>query len=307
MSLSVCCQWLEPRTKRDGTIVYENSIDEKLLQLGSFQKGKYSEEHIRNTYHNNVEQIIQLVPKLIESNIKSFRLSSGILPLFEFCADLAKNDKLLILKFKQLGELFKTAGIRVTTHPGQFAVISSDSDNVISNAVRELNYHAWMFDQMGFDQTPYYAINIHGGKKGNSHRAIETINSLSSEVKKRLTLENDEMSFNVKDLLKIFESTNTPIVWDSHHHSFNTGGLSQEEAYAETCKTWANIKPLQHLSNTEPGFENASFQNKRKHSYYIHTIPDVQKVAIIENTVDVDVEAKGKNLAVFKMIKDFSL
>jgi len=38
MSLTVCCQWLEPRTKRDGSVVYENSIEEKLLQLGAYKK-----------------------------------------------------------------------------------------------------------------------------------------------------------------------------------------------------------------------------------------------------------------------------
>lgn len=307
MSLSVCCQWLEPRTKRDGSIVYENSIDEKLLQLGAFRKGKYSAEYISQVYHNNVDQIIKLVPKLVQFNIKSFRLSSGILPLFEFCADLATNDSKLLDKFNKLGQMFKQNKMRVTSHPGQFAVISSDSDTVIENAVRELNYHAWMFDQLGFEQTPYYAINIHGGKKGNTQRAINTINNLPSNVRARLTLENDEMCFNTRDLLAIHDKTNTPIVWDSHHHTFNTGNMSLEEASHEAAKTWGSIKPLQHLSNTEPGLENSNFQNRRKHSYYIHNIPNLQKEAIINNTIDIDVEAKGKNLAVIKMIEEFKL
>lgn len=307
MSLSICCQWLEPRTKRDGSIVYENSINEKLLQLGAFRKGKYSEEYIKQVYHNNVEEIIKLVSKLNKFNIKSFRLSSGILPLYEFCSDLAVSDLELISKFKKLGQLFKQNSIRVTSHPGQFAVISSDSDTVIENAIKELNYHAWMFDQMGFEETPYYAINIHGGKKGNSQRAIDTINSLPKNVRARLTLENDETCFNVRDLLAIYDKTNTPIVWDSHHHTFNTGNMSLEEASLETSKTWHNVKPLQHLSNTEPGLENSNFQNRRKHSYYIHNIPSVQKESIINNSIDIDIEAKGKNLAVIKMIKEFNI
>lgn len=307
MSLSICCQWLEPRTKRDGSIVYENSINEKLLQLGAFRKGKYSEQYIKEVYHNNVDEIIKLVPKLNKFNIKSFRLSSGILPLYEFCSDLAVSDLELISKFKKLGQLFKQNSIRVTSHPGQFAVISSDSDTVIENAIKELNYHAWMFDQMGFEETPYYAINIHGGKKGNSQRAIDTINSLPKNVRARLTLENDETCFSARDLLSIYDKTSTPIVWDSHHHTFNTGSMSLEEASSETSKTWQNIKPLQHLSNTEPGLENSNFQNRRKHSYYIYNIPTVQKEGIVNNSVDIDIEAKGKNLAVIKMIKEFNL
>lgn len=238
MSLTVCCQWLEPRTKRDGSIVYENSIEEKLLQLGAFRKGKYTEEQIRQTYLNNVNELLKLVPKLNAANIKSFRMSSNVLPLFEFCEEIAKNSVELLSKFKLLGDMFKKSDIRVSCHPGQFAVISSDSDSVIANAIKELNYHAWMFDQMGFDSTPYYAINIHGGKRGNIERAIGTINCLPETTRKRLTLENDESSYSVPELIKIHEKTGTPIVWDSHHHTFNTGDMDISTACIETMKTW---------------------------------------------------------------------
>ncbi len=304
MSLSVCCQWLEPRTKRDGTIVYENSIEEKLLQLGAFKKGKYTEEHIKQVYINNINELIKLIPKLKTNNIKSFRMSSNVLPLFEFCEEIAKIPE-ITNRFQVLGKLFLENNIRVSCHPGQFTVISSDSDQVIANSVKELNYHAWMFEQMGFDRTPYYAINIHGGKRGNTQRAIETILALPEETRSRLTLENDESSYSVLELLKIHEKTGTPIVWDSHHHSFNTGDMDYNEACEETIKTWGNIKPLQHLSNTEPGLETGSFTERRKHSYHIHYIPEKQKQVMMENIVDVDVEAKGKNLAVIKMKNDF--
>jgi UV DNA damage repair endonuclease len=78
-------------------------------------------------------------------------------------------------------------------------------------------------------------------------------------------------------------------------------------ACSEAIKTWGNIKPLQHLSNTEIGLENGSFTERRKHSYHISYIPEIQKQLILENKIDVDVEAKGKNLAVLKMRKDFQI
>ena len=83
MSLGICCQWLEPRSKRDGSVVYENSVDEKSLQLGLFKAGKYSQERIQKTYHNNVDTHFELLPKLIKNNIKSFRISSSLFPLYE--------------------------------------------------------------------------------------------------------------------------------------------------------------------------------------------------------------------------------
>ena len=55
MALGVCCQWLTEIHKKNGTIVYDNIIDEKNLQLGAFKDGKYNEERIRFTYRNNVK------------------------------------------------------------------------------------------------------------------------------------------------------------------------------------------------------------------------------------------------------------
>ena len=311
MSLSVCCQWLEPLSKRNGDIIYDNIIEEKSLQLGMFKSGKYDSKKISSTYHNNIEQHIKIIPELIKNNISCFRISSSLFPLYEFNRESIHKDDNLLLKMKQLGELFKTNKIRVTTHPGQFCIINSDSDEVIQNSIRELEYHAWMFDSMGFDQTHQYAINIHGGKRGNIEKLINTIKNLPANVKNRLTLENDERCFSVKQLLEVNKETKTPIVFDSHHHQFNLDGMTTEEACEQTYLTWNknNIfhKPIQHLSNTEPGNENGSFTERRKHSNFIHYIPQCQLDLVHKDFIDLDVEAKMKNIAVLKMRKDFNI
>ena len=69
--------------------------------------------------------------------------------------------------------------------------------------------------------------------------------------------------------------------------------------------TWRNTgcKPLQHLSNTTPGLEGGSFTERRKHSQYIEYIPDCQRDGLLRDMIDVDVEAKMKNLAVLGMKK----
>jgi UV DNA damage endonuclease len=221
---------------------------------------------------------------------------------------MVKSDDLLKKKLRSFGDKMKQHGIRVTCHPGQFTVISSDSDKVIQNAIRELEYHAWIFDQMGFDESTFYAINIHGGKADRSERIVEVVKSLPDNVRKRLTFENDESSYSAKQLLDISSKTGVPVVFDTHHHVFNTDGLSLNEAIVETVKTWNGIKPLQHLSNTEVGItEKDSFTERRKHSNYIHYIPELQKLLMMENIVDVEIEAKAKNLAVLKMRKDFNI
>jgi len=52
---------------------------------------------------------------------------------------------------------------------------------------------------------------------------------------------------------------------------------------------------------------NGNFTDRRKHSDMIHYVPDVQLNAMRENTVDVEIEAKMKNLSVLEMRKQFSI
>jgi UV DNA damage endonuclease len=307
--LGLCCQFLEPRTKRDGTVVHENSIEERSLQLGRFKSGLYTQDYIRQLFRHNADQIIGLIPKLVKLNIKSFRLSSSFMSLFDLVSEIPKNDDILKSKLLTAGKLFKQHGIRVTTHPGQYTVLSSDSDAIIAKSIEDLAYHAWVFDQMGFEHTPFYAINIHGGKGDRVSKLIATIKGLPSNIRERLTLENDESAYNLSELLTVHNATGVPLVWDSHHFTFNDGGLTMDGAYEAAMKTWSKtgIKPLQHISNTTPGLENAKFMDRRKHSDFIHYIPECQLNGIKLNEIDLDVEAKMKNLAIVKMRKDFDI
>lgn len=309
MVLGVCCQWLEPYTKRDGSVEYVNSINERSLQLGRFQKGLYSKPYIRECYINNINELLRVVPKLVRNNIKLFRMSSGVFSLAEFNRDILDNDEQISLLLAKLGNAFMTAGIRVTTHPDQFVVLSSDNPTTVNNAIKELSHHAWVFDKMGLPVSRTSAINIHGGKSDRIDQLVSVIRNLPDNVRNRLTFENDESAYNIVDLLPVYENFNIPIVWDSHHHTFNDAGLSLDEAYGLAMLTWRDTgcKPLQHLSNTTPGLENGNFTERRKHSDYIHYVPDCQRQGLIDDVVDVDVEAKMKNLAVLKTKNDFTI
>lgn len=307
MAMGLCCQWLSEKIKRDGSTIYENIIEEKSLQLGAYKAGKYDEIRIRDTYRNNVQEHINLVPRLIENNIRSFRISSSLLPLFEFAGDIARNDKTLINSLSVLGKLFTENNIRVTTHPGQFTVLSSDKDSTVQNSIKELEYHAWMFDQMGLPETTYSAINIHGGKADRSERLIDVIKSLPLNVRNRLTLENDEKCYNVRELLHIHSQTGVPVVFDSHHYSFDSSDVDYDTAFSSTISTWGSIKPLQHLSNTERGLENGSFNERRSHSGFIHYINQHQLDALRNDQIDVDIEAKMKNIALLRMREEYGI
>lgn len=307
--LGICCHFLKEEVKpKSGKKFLVNEMEERVLQLGRYRSGKYTPDQIKGTYVNNARNLATMLPKIRRAGVKLFRVSSALFPLADQVPrDLWDNPDVKGW-LKKAGDVVKDNGMRVSTHPGQFCVLSSDSDAVVENAFRELAIHGWLFDEMGLDHSPKWAINIHGGKKGRSSRLIEQVKSLPDNVRLRLTLENDETAYNVVDLLAVHEATGVPVVFDSHHHTFNQGDLTMEEAFEATIETWPmGIRPLQHVSNTEPSLVGGSFTDRRKHSDMIHYVPEPQLTALRDDTVDVEVEAKMKNLSVFKMAADFQI
>lgn len=307
MPLGVVCHWLVPQTKRDGTVEWVNGMGERLLQLGRWRDGLYTEDQVAAVLQSNVENLERMARTIVKET-RLFRLSSNILPLMDIVPRYLWDTPEVRGPLSRAGKIFMDAGTRVVSHPGQFCVLSSDSDSIVANAVRELVSHAWVFDAMGLPQTPHAAINIHGGKRGRGDRLIASIRDLPWEVRSRLTLENDESAYGVLDLLRVADATGVPICWDSHHWTFKTDGLTVDDAYRMSCETWTDgVRPLQHVSNSEPGPEGRSFMELRKHSQYLEFIPDPQLQGVRDGLLDLEVEAKMKNLAVAAIRKKYDL
>lgn len=294
------------RSEKNGTTEYLNKSLEKNLQYSRFSKGLYSEIQIKNVWKNNVDNLLQLIKYIHNKGYKSFRISSNLFPLYDSSQELLESYKEIIPTLEEIGKFAISNGIRLTTHPDQFVVISSRNPNVISKSIKMLEYHAWVFDKMKLPTTTYYAINIHGGVSNNHQTLIDSILSLPENIKSRLTLENDERSYSVADLFHVYEKTNVPIVFDTHHWAFNSGNLTQKQGFDLARKTWKE-KPLTHLSNTEPSKQLGSFTELRKHSDYVHYIPDWQLNANNSGEIDIDFEFKMKNLAIEKAVKEFGI
>lgn len=309
MALGVCCHWIRREVApRSGAPRVINELDERTLQLGRYERGAYTEESIRGLYLHNARMLRDVLRKVAAAGIRLFRVSSAMFPLSDRVPRDYWDNEALRTELRLCGDVARKHGIRLTTHPGQFCVLSSDSDSVVDKAVVELEHHAWMFDSMGLPRTPHSAINVHGGKSDRAARLIDAIKSLPEASRSRLTLENCETCYSVIDLLPVSLATGVPIVWDSHHHVFNDGGITPEEASDATRETWSSaVTPLQHISNTEPGAEGGSFTERRKHSDMIHYVPPVQLELLRRGAVDVEVEAKMKNLAVIDMSQRFSV
>lgn len=306
MSLGVCCQWMEPKTLRNGGVKWVNGLQERNLQYGAFLAGKYSNEDIVEVYLNNLDNIRHKLPHIVSTGVRSFRISSNILPLIDRVPDEVRYDPRVLNSLGELGKVILENKMRWSVHPDQWCLLTSKKPEVVENSLEILNHHAWIFDQLGLPQTNYYAINIHGGVKGEFSQLVDSINKLAPNVRSRLTLENEELAYNVEDLYRVYNETGISITFDSHHHKFNPGNLLGFEAMELAISTWKE-KPLTHLSNTIPGLETAKFQDRRKHSDYVDYIPEYQFQANNKGLIDIDFEFKMKNEAVFKAVSDFGV
>ena len=248
--------------------------------------------------------------KILEWNnrmgIKLFRISSGMFPwATEY--DLKDMPDYLAIKtlLRGAGNYAKQMGIRLTSHPGPFNVLTSPKENVVQNTFADLEMHGEVFDLIGLEHSPYNKINIHcngvyGDKKSAMDRFCENFKRLSKSVQTRLTVENDdkESMYSVKDLMYIHNKIGIPIVFDYHHHRFNTGGLTEEEALKLAVSTWPEgIRPVVHYSESKALHENNDKLKPQAHSDYINQLPNFYGM-----DVDVMVEAKMKELSILHFI-----
>jgi UV DNA damage endonuclease len=255
----------------------------------------------------NVRDLFEIIKWNVKNGIKVFRISSDIFPWgseynLEDLPDYNKISNIL----KGCGTYAKENGLRITSHPGPFNVLTSPNPSVVENTFKDLELHGKVFDMLGLELSPYNKINIHcngvyGDKISAMDRFITNFEKLPENVKKRLTVENDDKAsmYSVKDLMYIHNAIKIPIVFDYHHHIFCTGDLSEEEALNLAITTWPDgIKPIVHYSESKALHESDNKLKPQAHSDYINSIPNTYGL-----DVDIMVEAKAKELAILPFIK----
>ena len=255
----------------------------------------------------NSKDIIKILEWNRLNGIYVFRLSSALIPWGDNI-DLTqlKDYNEIKSELKKAGDFAKLWDIRITTHPGPFNVLVSPNESVVAKTILDLELHGKIFDMMGLSQTPYNKINIHcngvyGDKQSALDRFIKNFQRLSKSVQNRLTIENDDKAsmYSVKDLMYVHNAIGIPIVFDYHHHTFNTGGLSEEDALKLAVSTWPDgIKPIVHYSESKALHENNTKLKPQAHSDYINSLPNTYEL-----DVEIMVEAKAKELAILPFIK----
>jgi len=249
----------------------------------------------------NVKALYEILKWNIEHGIRVFRITSELFPW----ASEYSFEKLP--HFPRIRRVLEKAGqlpIRLSSHPGPFNKLAGEGAT-LENTIRDLEIHSRIFDLMGLPPSHWNKINIHvGGAYGNKEatlkRFAQNFKLLSSNLQKRLTIENDDKPglYTVKDLQQVYEETGVPIVFDYFHHKLYPGDWSEEEAFHAAYRTW-DLRPVFHYSSSRKEKEDASAK-KEAHSDWAY-----EKINTYGKEVDIILETKMKERSVERYLREF--
>ncbi|KAI9433059.1 UV-endonuclease UvdE [Lactarius indigo] len=272
----------------------------------------------------NVKDLAKLIQWNEENGIRFMRISSELFP-FASHDKYGYNLDYAAAELETAGNLANLYGHRMTLHPGQFTQIGSPKQNVVDASVRELHYHCSLLNYMGIGRDGVIIIHI-GGVYGNKEVTLARFKEnyrtlLSDDIKARLVIENDEMCYNVDDLLPISDELDLPIVLDYHHDwiyaSFTSPSSEPLTALVPRINNiWhrKGIKPKQHLSSPRPGA--STVMEKRAHARRCDALPTELEAEGVgwwwrapgeREWVDLMIEAKDKEQAVFQLYRIYDL
>jgi UV DNA damage repair endonuclease len=289
-----------------------SAAEEKILEI--------SKQNILNT-HALVKKVSSLEPSL-----RMVRLTSDMLPFYtmdgwqEFWQDKSMQDN-LARWFSPIGETARANDVRLSFHPDQFVVLASDREEVVNKSIEEFEYHTDMVRWMGYGKTfQDFKVNVHiSGRKG-PQGIRDVYNRLSPEARNTLTLENEEYTHGLSDCLSL--SDLVPTVLDIHHNWIREGNYisHNDDLVKQVIDSWRGVRPTMHYSVSREDVltshsttrlpdhgalisEGYNKQKLRAHSDYFWNDAVNDWALTFYDKFDIMCEAKGKNLASFKLLE----
>lgn len=302
----------------------------------ALQKGT---EYLEGLFLKNLEDLLKILQWNYKNKIKFYRIGSDMAPHITNPVLIKnKNDFTQLAysldKYKpilaNIGKYAQDHNIRLTFHPDLFNVLNSPNPQVVLKTYRDLYYHNKLLDLMNLDSDS--VIILHGGgvydnKILSMKRWITNFNKLPENIKARIVIENDETSYNFKDVYQIsqkvkpFEiigakSSNLynkkikvkiPVVFDIfHYYCYNkykktskikTDSITQILKLA--YKTWIGRTIKIHLS--EQLIDKNKYIPMGSHADFINNIPEELLKFAKTKKIYLMCECKMKELCLFKL------
>ncbi len=284
----LCCQFLDsPITFRTATHGYAGGLDADTRRA-----------YLAEIAAHNADALAAAIERCHELGIGAFRVNSQVLPLAThpitgYTLEQLDPSEAIAGAFESAGALARAYDVRLSLHPDQFVVLNSEREHVVRSAVQELEHQATIAEMIGADVIVLHGGGAAGGTEAAVARLERGLARLSTRVRDRLALENDDRSFAPRCLLPLCQRSGVPLLYDVHNHRCLADGLSVDEATELAFAIWGDREPYAHLSSPRGGWQAP---NTRAHADYIDPadFPDAWR----GRTLTIDVEAKAKERAV---------
>ena len=297
MNLSLCCI---------SNILAEQGYKFRTMTYKSFSSKDRTEslEKLSGIIINNFSVTRKIINHCAANNIKGYRLSSDLCPVIKHPSVMLEledlpNYKLIEEEINNVSAAIKKTGIRVSAHPSEYITLTSEDPIKVNHSLIDLEFHAEIFERLNLSKSYYNPLNIHVRKEGDpeelSKTFIDNYNKLSSNVKSRLVLENNDTgkTWTVEILKKYFyDRYNIPVTFDNLHHNMLNNNMSHEDAFFLAYSTW-NCSPIFHYSEGKNG--------TRAHRDMAEDLP-----VNYDKDVLFDVELKSKDYAILDILKRYN-
>lgn len=331
--LSQCCQFHEKTLAKR----YNFGTTTKTYALKDGGKQKVQTKAVENC--KKLVDILTTYFPTQPRNLRSFRISSEIFP----CYTLDFTSDWYAEVWEEICELLAAAGkaarkheIRLSVHPGQYTVLASDKLHVVENSIKDLEYHA-LYGKLMNIPAKDFVMNIHlqglyGGKHEDGIKRFATnFAYLSDYAQQCLAVENEDKpnGYDITHTIELAQRIPTRCTLDTHHYAchrmletekvFNGEKTVNKKVrdvdhithtsdlFIEAVKSWKDVRPLFHKSQSFPEEIVAYWMKPNAHSetYWDEHLM-ANHVPMLEYA-DFDVEAKHKEVAVqgfYKFIKE---
>lgn len=252
---------------------------------------------------SNFDALEKILYYNYKNKIHFYRMTSNLIPLAthpEVHYDFYEQYK---ERYRQIGKMIHDYQIRVDFHPDQYCVLNSVRNDVVDASIRLLKHHVKMMEMMGIEMK--LVLHLGGGtygKKAGMNRFMKVFRSLDSNIQSKIVLENDDKLYHAEDILEVCQMLDLPMVLDYHHHICNPSKTSIMLLLPKIYETWKKeiLPPKMHFSSP------ASKRDFRSHNDYIeigHFIDFVELLKQYERDVDLMIEAKKKDEALFRLVR----
>jgi len=324
--LGFACKWIDTPAQVNGI---KPNDDAKQYNTGSTtvawlnrQSKEIAEQKLWDLMVGNIEAVRKLVERVggLDENLRMVRLGSDILPVYtqrDWSYFWRRSDVVNYCNknFITIGNSARDNNVRLSFHPGQFCVLSSENPGIVERSIEEFEYHADMARWMGFGKTfQDMKINVHISGKRGPEGIKETLKRLSPEARNCITIENDENSWGVDSSIELVD--HCALVLDIHHHWIRTGEYIQptDDRVKRIIDSWRGVRPTMHYSVSREDVlvdhpvdvmpDHAQLlatgykkQKMRAHSDWYWNQPVTDWALSFWEHFDIMCESKGKNLS----------